>query len=127
MTESIVTKTKLGGNHSPTPEPEIADRLKGAADVPESAEPPNPFDPASLRLNQDFASAVNVKKILTTVPCRKPNRHEFVRVRPGEDWRLETGVFEDKVNREVYLVERHLWGELAEEVYPVCLFVTTNG
>jgi len=63
---------------------------------------------------------------LTTVPCRKPNRHEFVRVRPGEDWRLETGVFEDKVNREVYLVCRDLWVELAGEVYPVCLFLAVN-
>ena len=63
---------------------------------------------------------------MTTVPCRKPIRHEFVRVRPGEDWRLETGVFEDKVNREVYLVRRDLWAELAGEVYPVCLFLAVN-
>jgi hypothetical protein len=88
--------------------------------------PCDPFDPASLRLGQDFASSVGVKKVLTTVPCRKPNRHEFVRVRPGEEWRLETGVFEDKVNREVYLVQRDLWPELVGEVYPVCLFLAVN-
>jgi len=88
--------------------------------------PPDPFDPASLRLSQDFASTIGVKKVLTTVPCRKPNRHEFVRVRPGEDWRLETGVFEDKVNRETYLVRRGLWAELAGEVQPVCLFLAVN-
>jgi len=61
-----------------------------------------------------------------TVPCRKPNRHEFVRVRSGEEWRLETGVFEDKVNRDVYLVQRDLWGELSGEVFPVCLFLGVN-
>ena len=94
------------------------------ADTPPT--PPNPFDPAALRLSQDFASSIGVKRVLTTVPCRKPNRHEFVRVRPGEDWRLETGVFEDKVNREVYLVQRDLWAELAGEVYPVCLFLAAN-
>ena len=87
------------------------------------AEAPNPFDPSALRLSQDFASSVGVKKVLTAVPCRKPNRHEFVRVRPGEMWRLETGVFEDKVNRDTYLVSRHLWSELAGEVSPVCLFL----
>jgi len=87
---------------------------------------PDPFDPASLRLGQDFASSIGVKKVLTTVPCRKPNRHEFVRVRPGEDWRLETGVFEDKVNRETYLVQRDLWSELTGEVFPVCLFLAVN-
>ena len=87
---------------------------------------PDPFDPAELRLSQDFASSLSVKKMLTTVPCRKPNRHEFVRVHPGEDWRLETGVFEDKMNREVFLVARNLWPELAGEVYPVCLFLAAN-
>ena len=87
---------------------------------------PDPFDPASLRLGQDFASSIGVKRVLTTVPCRKPNRHEFVRVRPGEDWRLETGAFEDKVNREIYLVRRDLWAELAGEVYPVCLFLAVS-
>ena len=87
---------------------------------------PDPFDPTALRLSQDFASSIGVKKVLTVIPCRKPNRHEFVRVRPGEDWRLETGVFEDRVNREVYLVRRELWAELAGEVYPVCIFLASN-
>jgi hypothetical protein len=86
----------------------------------------DPFDPKALRLSQDFASSIGVKKVLTTVPCRKPNRHEFVRVHPGEDWRLETGLFEDRVNREQYLVCRDLWAELAGEVYPACLFLAIN-
>jgi hypothetical protein len=88
--------------------------------------PLNPFDPAALRLSQDFACSLGVKKVLTVVPCRKPNRHEFVRVRAGEEWRLETGVFEDKVNREIYLVQRDLWTELAGEVFPVCLLLAIN-
>jgi len=87
---------------------------------------PDPFNPAALRLSQDFASSIGVKKVLTVVPCRKPNRHEFVRVRPGEEERLEAGVFEDKLNRDVYLVQRDLWAELAGEVYPVCLFLSIN-
>jgi len=98
-------------------------------DVHPEAATVNPFDPSRLRLSQDFASAINVKKVLTTVPCRKPNRHEWVRVRPGEEWRLETGMFEDKIHRENYLVERSLWSELLGEIYPVCLFcaVTKQG
>jgi hypothetical protein len=47
-------------------------------------------------------------------------------VRPGEDWRLETAAFEDKVVRETYLVGRALWSELAGEIYPVCLFLAVN-
>jgi hypothetical protein len=99
---------------------EAANRLSGS-DVPA-----NPFDPARLRLSQDFASTVGVKKVLTTVPCRKPNRQEFVRVRPGEEWRLETGVFEDSNTRENYLVEPALWSELLGEIHPVCLFYAVS-
>src|SRR5436305_535712 len=51
---------------------------------------------------------------------------EFVRVKPGEDWRLETGIFEDKQNREIYLVEPALWPELMSEIFPACLFYTVT-
>ncbi len=81
----------------------------------------DPFDPATLRLSQDFASTVGVKKILTKVPCRKPNRHEFVRVRPGVDWRVDTAVFEDNIDRETYLVQTDIIPDLAGEARPVCL------
>jgi hypothetical protein len=91
-----------------------------------SGNPPDPFSPDALRLSQDFASAAGVKRVLTVVPCRKPNRHEFVRVRPGDDWRLETGLFEDKVNRETFLVRRDLWAELAGDAFPACLFLAAN-
>jgi hypothetical protein len=77
-------------------------------------------------LRNRSSRAYNSSHSVTTVPCRKPNRHEFVQVRPGEDWRLETGVFEDKINRDVYLVHRDLWAELAGEVCPVCLFLAVN-
>ena len=49
---------------------------------------PDPFDPASLRLDQNFAETAGVKKLLTTVPVRKPNRQDFVRVHPDADFRL---------------------------------------
>ena len=64
---------------------EISNR---AADEAPADSAPDPFDPESLRLTQDFAGAVAVKKVLTTVPCRKPNRHEFVRVWSGDEWRI---------------------------------------
>ena len=67
-----------------------------------------------------------MKKIDRWLRCRKPSRQEFVRVRPGEQWRLETAVFEDKTNREIYLVEPRIAGELAGEIIPVCLFMAIN-
>ena len=48
----------------------------------------NPFDPASLRLDQTFTDGTAVKKLLTTIPVRKPNRQDFVRVHPDADYRL---------------------------------------
>ena len=35
--------------------------------------PADPFDPENLRLDQSFAETAGVKKLLTTVPVRKPN------------------------------------------------------
>ncbi len=39
--------------------------------------PPDPFDPASLRLDQSFTEGAGVKKLLTTVPVRKPKSTGF--------------------------------------------------
>ena len=33
---------------------------------------PDPFDPAALRLDQSFSEGPAVKKLLTTIPVRKP-------------------------------------------------------
>jgi len=84
------------------------------------------FDLTKLRLSQDFASMVGVKKALITVPVRKPNRQEFVQVRPGDDWRLETAVLELKEDRETYLVEPSLWSELPGEIVPKVLMTAVS-
>lgn len=75
----------------------------------------DPFDPAALRLSQDFMAAAGVKKLLTTVPVRKSNREWFVRTHPDPEYRLSTCVVELKEDQETYLVEQPLWSELAAE------------
>jgi hypothetical protein len=89
---------------------------------------PDPFDPASLRLSQDAAAGLGVKKALLTVPVRKPDKAWFVRVRPGAEHRLETCVVELKEERETYLVAPALWPELAGEstFSPRALFTAVN-
>ena len=85
---------------------------------------PDPFaDLGKLRLSQDFASVVGVRPVITTVAVRKPNRHEWVRVRAGEEWRLETGIFTDKTDRECYMVAPDLWPALPGEIQPTVLFL----
>ena len=82
------------------------------------------FDLDRLRLPQDFGSVIGVKKIITTVPIRKPHRQEFVRVHPDEARRLQTAVIEIKEDRETYLIDPSLWPELSDEVVPKILFTT---
>ncbi len=66
---------------------------------------PNPFDPSALRLNPSFAETAGVKKLLTTVPVRKPNRQDFVRVHSDPGYRLSpAAIIELKEDREVYLL-----------------------
>lgn len=83
--------------------------------MPRQPEVPDPFDPASLKISQDFAAATGVKKALMTVPVRKPDKSWFVRTAPTEDYRLQTAVLELKEDREVYLVAPHLRQELSAE------------
>ena len=75
----------------------------------------DPFDVASLRLPQDFASAVGVKTLLKTVPCKKPSKEWFVRTHPDPAYRISTAVLELKEDRETYLVSPDLWPSLADE------------
>jgi hypothetical protein len=86
----------------------------------------DPFDVNSLRLSQDFASAAGVKKLITTVPVRKPSKEWFVRTHPDPTYWLSTAVVELKEDREVYLVAPGLWSELeSEPTFSPRLLVTT--
>jgi hypothetical protein len=89
---------------------------------------PDPFDPATLRLSQDTAAGLGIKKALLTVPVRKPDKSWFVRVHPDPAYHLETFVVELKEDREVYLVARPLWLALGAEATfsPRALFTAIN-
>jgi len=73
------------------------------------------FDPARLRLSQDFAASLGIRKVLLTVPVRKPAKEWWVQVHPDPAYRLDTVVLELKEDRETYLVDRDLWPELVTE------------
>jgi hypothetical protein len=84
------------------------------------------FDFDKLRLSQNFSELVGVKKAILTIPVRKPNRHEFIWVRPGEEWRFETALLELKEERETYLVDKTLWPILTNEIVPKVLFTVIS-
>jgi hypothetical protein len=88
---------------------------------------PDPFNPAALRLDPSYAETIGVRKQLITVPVRKPNGHEFVRVHPDLDYRLSpAAIIELKEEREVYLLTPAIANALADEFRPAILYLTTN-
>ena len=120
---SNTTETELTGNHEPhaTEPGPVAGRMAESLPEPQPEPAADPFDPANMRMGQDFASETGVRKVLTTIKCDKPNRHVFTRVRPGEEWKVETYIFEDKVSRDRYYVSPELLPDLLGEVHRVCL------
>ena len=67
MTETNVNKTSHEGNGElQEPEVETTNRL------PAEKQPLDPFDPERLKLSQDFASSIGVKKELLTGAAATP-------------------------------------------------------
>jgi hypothetical protein len=115
---SSITKPANGRktNSSPTTVDSDAQASKQASvtGLTPPLAPADPFDPARLRLTQDFTSA-GVKKAILTVPVRKPAKEWFVRTHPNPDYSIDTYVLDLKEDRELYLVERDLWSALSAE------------
>jgi len=78
-----------------------------------TAEVPNPFDIAKLRLNPSFVETAGVKKRVMTVPVKKPSKQDFIRVRPEPEFRENFAMIDLKDDREDYLVVPELYSELA--------------
>ncbi len=47
-------------------------------------------------------------------------------MRPGDEWRLQTAILEDRVNREDYIVDPRLHADVAEFLQPVVLLLATT-
>ena len=58
-----------------------------------------------FRLSQDFKQLGGAKKLLTTVPVRKPNKQQFVRTRMGMGFVIDVMLLEYGESRETYLIE----------------------
>jgi len=87
---------------------------------------PDPFDPANLRLSQSFVESVGVKKVLTTVPVRKPSPQDFFRVNADPAFRDSFPIIELKDEREEYIVTANLVPELINELVTKTLYTAIN-
>ena len=86
----------------------------------------DPFDLTKLRVSQDFLETTSVKKLLTTVPVRKPGPQEFFRVHPSPKYRSLLAFLELKDEREIYFVDLAAVPELQSECFLANLFTAIN-
>jgi hypothetical protein len=90
--------------------------------------PNDRFDLERLRLPQNFADQMGVKKVRTTIPIRRPDRQWWIRVHPEETWRMPVYLLQLKEDRdrETYVVDPSLARELSGELAPAMLFTAIN-
>ena len=86
----------------------------------------DPFDLSNLRLDQSFVESAGVKRLLTTVPVRKPNAQDFIRVHPGPEYRAALAVIELRDDRETYLVPPSIARDLPGEFVMANLYTAIN-
>lgn len=86
----------------------------------------DPYDLEQLRIDPSAMEGASVKKLLTTVPVRKPNKQEFIRVHPGLQYRETQAFIELKEERETYAVDLRAVPQLATECFFATLFTVIN-
>ena len=94
---------------------------------PRLVEPPDPFDPAALQLDQAFTETAKVKKLLRRVPVRRPHPHDFCRVHPGDTYRMAAALIEFRDERDAcYLVRPFVAKEIPGEFVMATLYTTVT-
>lgn len=107
----------------------MAQNEKKDSNLPDPAIPTDLFDLDQLRISQNFADAIGVKKALLTVPVRKPDRQWWVRVHSDPEYRIQALILDLKDERTTYIVTPALSSAVVGEVTPVVLFtaITRQG
>jgi len=103
---------------------ELPENNRAGKEAPSSA--PDPFDLSNLRLSQSFTETAGVKKLLTTVPVRKPSPQDFVRVHPDPQMRGNFPLVELKDEREEYVIAGPLVAELVGEFISKTLYTAIS-
>jgi hypothetical protein len=86
----------------------------------------DPYDLGRLRIDPDKLETAATKKLLTSVPLKKPNGQEFIRVRPEPNYRETLALVELRDDRETYIVDLGAVPELQAECYFATVFVAIN-
>jgi hypothetical protein len=86
----------------------------------------NPFSPENLRIDLNFTEGVGVKKAIITVPVKKPNGQDFIRVHPSPDFRLAVAIIELRDDRESFLVPPSIARDIPGEYLTVTMHTCIN-
>lgn len=85
-----------------------------------SIQPTGGIDLSAVRLSQDYGSMTKTAKLLTHVPVKRPPKHQFFRVHPDPEYRLEAMVI-DLDGDETYLLHPAVAGLFPDLARPVRL------
>ena len=75
----------------------------------------DPFDPARFRLDTGRVGLGAVKKLLTTIPVKRPPKTSFFRVHPGADYRLDAAFLKLEDDDETFLLDPVMVSECPED------------
>ena len=100
-------------------------RLESAFSQP-APDMDDPFHPDNLRISQEYLTHGVAKKLLTTVPVKRPSKTDFIRVHPSADCRHTVALIELREERETYLVHPRFYPQVDEtlrSVYTIYLAI----
>ena len=82
------------------------------------------FDLESIRLPQHYSEQIGVKKLLTTVPVRKPNRTQFCRTHP--EYRMDVKLLKYGETDEMYVVKPEVSADVLQLAKPYRLVLVVD-
>ena len=90
---------------------------------------PNDINWDALRLPQNFNEITQVKLQILKVAIRKPNKHEFIRVRPGDEWKCKVLTYKTGDVDELFVVAPAMLSALQQLTTPTQLHtaITQDG
>jgi hypothetical protein len=74
------------------------------------------LDPNKFRIDQNMAAHLQLRKVPTSINVQRPDPQSWIYILPDPAWRITVGIFEDKVNQEVYLVAPELIPDLMGDI-----------
>lgn len=80
----------------------------------------------ALKIDQDYSQKAPAKKLLVTIPVKKPDKQAFVRVCPEPEQSIHVGLIQVKQRSETYLVTPNLLSDLSKEIVACKIFLSTT-